>query len=391
MSAEEIVVQSLILAVRLLLPLAIPRYPLPGILAALIVDSADQTILEAFGVYVPAYQNIDKALDVYYLSIAYVATMRNWENTAALQIARALFYYRVIGVLAFELTNVRLLLAFFPNAFEAFFIYYEIVRLWGNPMVGRKALIGVTAVIWLVVKLPHEWWIHVAQMNTTDFIKTRILGASLDTSFWAAIYQAPLVTGTIAVAFAIGALFAWRFVRRRRGSQASASNRRVSRTRVEALRKSVERGLEARDWVKARTSPVRPAVIVEKIVLVTLVSMIFQQTLPGMHAGGLQTALFIALTIVTVDYLLRWIAGRFGHTGPPWVDLPLLAVLDFCIVLVFQLTIVRPTNVLIAALVFASVITFFVALYDLYRPLYDQRQDRLAAARRRVEASEARS
>ena len=36
------------------------------------------------------------------LSIAYLATMRNWENTAAFQIGRALYYLRLAGVLAFE-------------------------------------------------------------------------------------------------------------------------------------------------------------------------------------------------------------------------------------------------------------------------------------------------
>jgi len=158
MSGEALAVQIVLICVRLLLPMLIPRFPLPAIVACLIVDSADQSILQALDVVVPSYQNIDKALDVYYLSIAYVATMRNWENLEALQIARALFYFRVVGVLAFELTDERILLAVFPNAFEPFFIYYEFIRMRGNPMKSRKALVLVTAIIWLVVKLPHEWW-----------------------------------------------------------------------------------------------------------------------------------------------------------------------------------------------------------------------------------------
>lgn len=381
---EALLVQGGLIAVRLLLPVLIPRFPLPAIIACLILDSADQSIMQAFGVTVPSYQSVDKALDVYYLSIAYVATMRNWENMEALQIARALFYYRVIGVLAFELSGERVLLAVFPNAFEPFFIYYEFVRLRGNPMVSRKALFAVVAIIWLVVKLPHEWWIHVAKLDATDFIKTRILGASLDTSFWRAIIEAPAVTGTLFVAAAIGALFLWRFLKRRRTAE-HLSNLRISRLRTHALSRSIERALEARDWVQARTDPTRPAVMLEKIALVALVSMIFQHTLPGMFVGGWETAVFIALTIVVVDYLLRVIARRFGARLSPWVDVPLLAALDFCIVLVFQLLIpfVQPENFLLSGIVFAALITFFVALYDIYRPLYDQRKDRIAAARRR--------
>lgn len=381
---EALLVQGGLIAVRLLLPVLIPRFPLPAIIACLILDSADQSIMQAFGVTVPSYQSVDKALDVYYLSIAYVATMRNWENMEALQIARALFYYRVIGVLAFELSGERVLLAVFPNAFEPFFIYYEFVRLRGNPMVSRKALFAVVAIIWLVVKLPHEWWIHVAKLDATDFIKTRILGASLDTSFWRAIIEAPAVTGTLFVAAAIGALFLWRFLKRRRTAE-HLSNLRISRLRTHALSRSIERALEARDWVQARTDPTRPAVMLEKIALVALVSMIFQHTLPGMFVGGWETAVFIALTIVVVDYLLRVIARRFGARLSPWVDVPLLAALDFCIVLVFQLLIpfVQPENFLLSGIVFAALITLFVALYDIYRPLYDQRKDRIAAARRR--------
>lgn len=381
---EALLVQGGLIAMRLLLPVLIPRFPLPAIIACLILDSADQSIMQAFGVTVPSYQSVDKALDVYYLSIAYVATMRNWENMEALQIARALFYYRVIGVLAFELSGERVLLAVFPNAFEPFFIYYEFVRLRGNPMVSRKALFAVVAIIWLVVKLPHEWWIHVAKLDATDFIKTRILGASLDTSFWRAIIEAPAVTGTLFVAAAIGALFLWRFLKRRRTAE-HLSNLRISRLRTHALSRSIERALEARDWVQARTDPTRPAVMLEKIALVALVSMIFQHTLPGMFVGGWETAVFIALTIVVVDYLLRVIARRFGARLSPWVDVPLLAALDFCIVLVFQLLIpfVQPENFLLSGIVFAALITFFVALYDIYRPLYDQRKDRIAAARRR--------
>ena len=380
MGSEALLVEGFIVALRLLLPLVIPRYPLSGIIACLLVDSADQSILQAFGVSVPSYQSVDKALDVYYLSIAYVATMRNWESMDAFQVGRVLFYYRLIGVLAFELTGVRLLLAIFPNAFEPFFIFYELQRRRGNLMVSRKAIAIAVAVCWLALKLPQEWWIHVAQLDGSDFLKRYILGATPETPFWLAVVQAPLVTGAIVVAFAVGGLAIWRFVKKGR-AKTDPSELRGRRARSEALHHSVRRALDARDWVKARTAPMRPAVMIEKIVLVALVSIIFQQTLPGMQASGIETAIFIALTIVIVDYLLRGIAGRYGRRLPAWIDVPLMAALDFGIVLAFQLVIPiwRSPNILMSALVFAALITFFVTLYDLYRPLYDERRDRAAA------------
>ena len=80
-----------------------------------------------------AYQSVDKALDIYYLSIAYLSTMRNWTSDAAFRIAQFLFYYRLVGVALFELTDERLMLLLFPNTFEYFFIAYELVRLRYDP------------------------------------------------------------------------------------------------------------------------------------------------------------------------------------------------------------------------------------------------------------------
>ena len=89
-----------VVGARFLLPLTIPRYPLPGIIACLILDGIDQSIFQAFGYDPPGYQSYDKALDIYYLSIAYLSTMRNWTNLTAFTMSRFLFYYRLVGVVA---------------------------------------------------------------------------------------------------------------------------------------------------------------------------------------------------------------------------------------------------------------------------------------------------
>jgi hypothetical protein len=79
-----------VVGARFLVPLLIPRYPLPAILAALILDGVDQTIFQSLGFDPPGYQGYDKAMDVYYLAIAYLATMRNWSSHSAVQVARFL-------------------------------------------------------------------------------------------------------------------------------------------------------------------------------------------------------------------------------------------------------------------------------------------------------------
>ena len=72
-----------IVLARLFVPLLIPRYPLV-IIVALVLDAVDGSLLEQFTTVDTGpdgpYQSFDKALDIYYLAIAYVATMRNWTS-----------------------------------------------------------------------------------------------------------------------------------------------------------------------------------------------------------------------------------------------------------------------------------------------------------------------
>ena len=90
----------------------------------------------------PGYQGYDKAMDVFYLAIAYLATLRNWLSLPAFRVGRFLYFYRLVGVVAFELTQVRALLLVFPNTFEYFFIAYEAVRSRWSPL-----------------RFPLGWWV----------------------------------------------------------------------------------------------------------------------------------------------------------------------------------------------------------------------------------------
>ncbi|MBK5109629.1 MAG: hypothetical protein JJE12_15955, partial [Anaerolineales bacterium] len=181
----ELLVFWLVAVARFIVPLSIPRFPLPGILASLILDAVDQTIFQQFpSLDLSSYQGYDKALDIYYLSIAYISTLRNWKNLFAFQVSRFLFYWRLVGVALFELTHLRPLLLIFPNTFEYFFIFYEAYRLrWDPRWMSKKLVIGAAAFIWIIIKLPQEYWIHIGQIDTTDWIKTSLFGVPIDTSW----------------------------------------------------------------------------------------------------------------------------------------------------------------------------------------------------------------
>ena len=116
-------------------------------------------------------QAYDKALDNYYLAIAYMATMRNWKNNAAIRVGQFLFIYRLVGATLFELTHWRALLLIFPNTFEYFFIAYELLRTRDPARASARYWILWAAGIWIFIKIPQEWWVHVAQLDVTDTIR----------------------------------------------------------------------------------------------------------------------------------------------------------------------------------------------------------------------------
>ena len=129
------VILAAVVMARVAVPLAIPRFPLPAMLAALVIDGIDQTIFQTFTTLdLTGYQAYDKALDVYYLSIAYVATLRNWTNLAAYRVQPLPLLLPVSrrGPVR-STTQLRALLLLFPNTFEYFFDFYEAVGPDGIP------------------------------------------------------------------------------------------------------------------------------------------------------------------------------------------------------------------------------------------------------------------
>ena len=256
-------------------------------------------------------------------------------------------------------------------------------------LLTRNAMVALVAIIWFLFKLPHEWWVHIARLDATDFIKTRILGALPGTPLWRAIMR-PRGDGILIFMAALLVLALWQFVKEeeatescRRSCQRTAEipaaslgagglhrngrGRDPLQRAAQALRIAMFRGQAA--------ASIRPWVLLEKIVLVTAVSVCFQQILPGLKANGIQTALFIALAIIATDFLLRWGLRRFGVPISLGVELSATAMLNFSFVLVFQLVVplIPPRYNLESALIFAALITLFVTLYDHYRPIYDVR------------------
>jgi hypothetical protein len=367
-ATSDLLIFWVVAAARFLLPLLIPRYPLPGILASLLLDGVDQTIFQQFtGLSLEGYQGYDKALDIYYLSIAYVSTMRNWVNHFAFRLSRFLFYWRLVGVALFELTQLRWLLLIFPNTFEYFFIFYVAYELrWDPERMTKRFLIVVAAAIWIVIKLPQEYWIHIAQVDTTDWIKTGLFKVPVDTS-WAEIVRTwPGVFVIAAAAVILAFIAVWRLVWRR----LPPADRRLAFS-ADAYQPEWTTD-QVRDAVTSEASRIVDAALLEKTVLIALVSLIFAQVLPGVRANNLQLVLGVALVVIINTVLSHvWARRGFG-----WV----FTLLQFFVLLVINLGLILAYAVLRSrleapvstanALFFALLLSLMVTLFDRYRQVY---------------------
>lgn len=154
-----------IFGLRLLIPLTIFRWPLWGGLASLIVDAADTNIVKPFGVEIPNYTFTDKYLDTYYLTIELIVSLR-WFNKLARNTSIFLYVWRLIGVIAFPLTGIEYLLFIFPNLFENFFIFFEILRKLGKETkeklwISSYKKLAVTLFLLWLLKIPQELILHV--------------------------------------------------------------------------------------------------------------------------------------------------------------------------------------------------------------------------------------
>src|SRR3954469_3349601 len=310
MGGKETLLFALVVGLRFFVPLLIPRYPLPAVVASLVLDAADQSIFHAFGYDPPHYQGYDKAMDVYYLAIAYVSTLRNWTSPSAYRVSRFLYFYRLVGVTAFELSGWRALLLIFPNTFEYFFIAYEVVRTQRDPRrYTLRFWIWVAAVIWVVVKLPQEWWIHVAQLDFTDELAAH-----------------PWMGPTIIAALLVAGAVYWWYVRPRLSPPDWPLLVAAAPTPDD-----MTTWQHRADWTAAN-SAILSSTTGEKVALVGLISVIYGEALPGLDATAWQ--LFVGIGALVVVNAAISVASARVRVGKDNAVIAFLARLGINSVLV---------------------------------------------------------
>ena len=365
---SDALIIGVVIIARLGLPLLIPKFPLPAILACLIVDGVDQTIFQQFtSADLTGYQSYDKALDIYYLTIAYLATMRNWTNLSAFRVSRFLFFYRLVGVVIFEFSQVRAILMIFPNTFEYFFIFYEAVRARWNPLrMTTGFVVASTAFIWIFIKLPQEYWIHIAQLDTTDLLKEEVFGVSASSSWSTAVANRPLVL-VAALLVVVGLAFLFRWVVQTKLPPADYGLRLAA----EPLPPEIDEPSERMAY-RVRSGRVLDLTLLEKIVIISLVSTVFAQILPGVTASPLQVTIGVAVLVGANAVVSLWAARRGRSIGATGLAFLALATVNCALVIVANWALdLGSGDIQIGnTLFFILLLTLIVTLYDRFQPVY---------------------
>lgn len=172
--------ELIVIALRLIIPLLILRMPLLGGIAAMVLDALDVVLIELIGLggFGGHYPELDKALDSYYLTLELFVALR-WTSPYARRPAIWLFIYRGIGVVAFEVSHLRIMLFLFPNLFENWWLYVLVVARFFPQLYPRSVrAVAIPLAILLVPKMAQEYLLHYAEAEPWDWMKRHILRPS---------------------------------------------------------------------------------------------------------------------------------------------------------------------------------------------------------------------
>lgn len=153
----------LIGAIRVAGSLPVLRWPLVGGILAILVDLSDLLLMNVLDLGgIPDYQRFDKVADLVYLG-AFLAVALRWSGVER-NVSVALFAWRMIGFVAFEVTGERALLLVFPNLFEPWFLLVAALHHRREPVAWTPLPLGAALGVLLVIKEIQEWALHYARL-----------------------------------------------------------------------------------------------------------------------------------------------------------------------------------------------------------------------------------
>ncbi len=211
----------------------------------------------------------------------------------------------------------------------------------------------MAAFIWIFIKLPQEWWIHVAQNDFTDFMKETVFGVDADSSWSDAFSNRPGVVVAIVLVIVGLAVAGW-----------------LLRKRLPTTDWSFGLDMNRTDAIVRRVEPVPTsmrAAVIEKIALIALVSGIFANVLE-VETTGLKIVGATLLVVLVNAGLSVWLARRGNEWSSLALESVVLAILNTMLLIAYASLVSDGEIDRWLALFFGLLLTVLIVLYDQYRP-----------------------
>lgn len=146
-------------AVRVAGSLPVLRWAFVGAVIAILTDLSDLflwNLIDLGGL--GSYQRFDKYIDQVYM-LTFLLVSQRWDRIPRM-VAMALYVWRFIGFVAYEITGARGVLPFFPNVFEFWFLFVAAQRHWWPGFAYSRAAVIRWGAALLALKLVHEYVLH---------------------------------------------------------------------------------------------------------------------------------------------------------------------------------------------------------------------------------------
>jgi hypothetical protein len=167
---------------RVFIPLLILRRPLFGMVLAIVVDTFDLETIRIIGKSMDPsytinefYQLYDKVFDIYFHTLAFYTSL-GWTELLAKRTSIVLYFYRLIGVIIFEITQIRAMLFYFNSLFDFFFLFYVYMKHKDpNYEIKTKKRLCIILLTLLVPKLIQEYTLHIIYAKPIIYLRYTIL------------------------------------------------------------------------------------------------------------------------------------------------------------------------------------------------------------------------
>lgn len=148
--------------VRLLPALVIFRWNILGAFLFLVLDGVDYVFFSSFtGIYNDdTYHYLDKIFDQLCFTIQLVVVLKQWNKGAFKKTTIVMYFYRLIGLILFEVTKIKLFLVIFTNIFEYFYLAVIVFRKVFNTLKDNWKNTLLITLLLIPIKLFQELYIH---------------------------------------------------------------------------------------------------------------------------------------------------------------------------------------------------------------------------------------